>query len=73
MPSCPRTVTALRRHARLRVASLALLLPASLAAQRGQGATQPTLQSRSAPIITVGRWRFRDLDRNGVLDPYEDK
>ena len=31
---------------------------------------QPVLSSRSAPIITVDRLRFRDLDRNGALTPY---
>jgi beta-glucosidase len=33
---------------------------------------QPVLSSRSAPIITVDRLKFRDLDRNGALTPYED-
>src|ERR1043166_7331313 len=33
---------------------------------------QPELGSRSAPILTVGGFRFRDLDRNGRLDAYED-
>lgn len=37
-----------------------------------QGATQPVVQSTSAPIITVDGRRFRDLDRNGTLEPYED-
>jgi beta-glucosidase len=68
----PRSIAVLRHHVSLLVASLLLVLPAAAGAQRGQRVTQPTLQSRSAPIITVGAWRFRDLDRNGVLDPYED-
>ena len=72
MPSCPRFTAAQRQHIRLGIASLALVSPAALAAQRGPRISQPTLQSRSAPIITVGTWRFRDLDRNGALDPYED-
>ncbi len=33
---------------------------------------QPTLGTRSVPIIEQGGLRFRDLDRNGKLDPYED-
>ena len=34
--------------------------------------TQPTLGTRQVPIITVGTLRFRDLNRNGTLDRYED-
>lgn len=33
---------------------------------------QPILGSRSAPSLGVDGLRFRDLNRNGVLDPYED-
>jgi beta-glucosidase len=33
---------------------------------------QPQLGARTAPIIESRGLRFRDLDRNGVLDPYED-
>jgi beta-glucosidase len=34
---------------------------------------QPSLGTRSAPILeAAGGRRFRDLDRNGKLDPYED-
>ncbi len=35
-------------------------------------ATQPPLGTRGVPIIEQGGLRFRDLDRNGRLDPYED-
>ena len=41
--------------------------PAELLSQ-----AQPTITSRSAPILTIDGQRFRDLDRNGTLDPYED-
>ena len=34
--------------------------------------SQPALGTRSAPIIERDGLRFRDLDRNGTLDPYED-
>ncbi len=52
-----------------RLAALALLAsPVALGAQ----SRQPTLGSRSAPELTVGGLRFRDLNRNGALDPYED-
>lgn len=33
---------------------------------------QPQISARAVPIITVGRLRFKDLDHNGKLDPYED-
>jgi len=33
---------------------------------------QPTLGARSAPIIQVGGRKFKDLNRNGLLEPYED-
>jgi beta-glucosidase len=32
----------------------------------------PTISTRSVPVVEVGGLRFRDLDRNGKLDPYED-
>lgn len=33
---------------------------------------QPTLGSRAIPLITADGLQFRDLNRNGKLDPYED-
>ena len=33
---------------------------------------QPTLGVRSAPIIRIGGEKFKDLNRNGRLEPYED-
>lgn len=33
---------------------------------------QPRLGTRDVPVIEQGGLRFRDLNRNGVLDPYED-
>src|SRR5256714_11035562 len=33
---------------------------------------QPTLGTRSAPIIQVGGQKFKDLNRDGRLEPYED-
>ncbi len=33
---------------------------------------QPTLGARSTPIIQVGGKKFKDLNRNGRLEPYED-
>ncbi len=37
-----------------------------------QATAQPDVQSRASPIITVAGKRFRDLNRNGTLEPYED-
>ena len=51
-------------------AILLLTLPACLGAQGAQ--RQPTLGSRSAPIIQVGGRKFKDLNRDGRLEPYED-
>ncbi|QFR03151.1 glycoside hydrolase family 3 protein [Streptomyces phaeolivaceus] len=46
-----------------------LVPPASATAHEHR---QPEIGSRSAPVITVDGLRFRDLDRNGTLTPYED-
>ena len=46
----------------------ALALPSFAAAQP----RQPALGTRSAPIVTQDGLRFRDLNRSGALDPYED-
>ena len=56
------------------VRPLARLLVPLLAAQAlgAQAAEQPSVQSTSVPIITVAGKRFRDLNRNGTLEPYED-
>ena len=48
--------------------SLPLLAPGDALGQ----ATQPPLGSRFVPIIEQNGLHFRDLDRNGTLDPYED-
>jgi beta-glucosidase len=55
------------------IALLAVLQPVTLAA-RGTAnvAAQPTLGTRSAPVIDRDGLRFRDLDRDGRLAPYED-
>ena len=39
---------------------------------KAQVATQPMVQSMASPIITVSGKRFRDLNRSGTLEPYED-
>ncbi|MFT4249485.1 MAG: glycoside hydrolase family 3 N-terminal domain-containing protein [Pseudomonas sp.] len=50
-------------------AALALTLGTAAAATQPQ---QPRLGTRAVPLIEVDGLRFRDLDRNGRLDPYED-
>jgi len=54
----------------LAVVSLAPL--ASAQAQNASRRAQPPLTTRSAPVIEQNGLRFRDLDRNGKVDPYED-
>jgi beta-glucosidase len=39
--------------------------------QRG-GRSQPALGSRSVSLLTQGRWQFKDLNRDGTLEVYED-
>ena len=46
----------------------ALALAAATAAQ----GAQPQLGARTAPKLTIDGLAFKDLDRNGKLDPYED-
>jgi hypothetical protein len=33
---------------------------------------QPELEARKAKIISEGNYQFKDLNKNGTLDPYED-
>jgi beta-glucosidase len=37
-----------------------------------QAAESPKIEARKTPVITKDGLRFRDLNKNGVLDPYED-
>ena len=67
-----------QRPARLSIAVFfaGLAAPAYATAQSPQASatltTQPRVVSRSAPILQIDGLRFRDLNRNGALDPYED-
>jgi len=69
-------MTAQRR--RLPAVGLALALGAGMAvtgstpAQAGDRPAQPSLEARSVPLLQVHGRQFKDLDRNGRLDPYED-
>ncbi len=67
------TITRMMRT-RLRSSPLALAASAVLAQACGStpARPQPELAARSASIITVDGLRFKDLDRNGALTPYED-
>jgi beta-glucosidase len=38
----------------------------------GDEPKQPTIGYRSAPLLTVDGLTFKDLNRNGKLDPFED-
>src|SRR3954462_15905191 len=69
-------MSASRRSLAVTLAALSALIPAGslhsqATAARSQRA-QPALRSRSAPIIERDGLRFRDLNRNGTVDPYED-
>jgi beta-glucosidase len=50
----------------------ALGVIAALLAALPAAAQQPTLSAHAATIITVDGLRFKDLNHNGALDPYED-
>jgi beta-glucosidase len=55
------------------IAFLSLMPLAPLArAQNASRRAQPPLTTRSVPVIEQSGLRFRDLDRNGKVDPYED-
>jgi beta-glucosidase len=49
-----------------------ILAPAQQAPSAARTPAQPRLGTRSVPVLEQGALRFRDLNRNGALDPYED-
>lgn len=51
---------------------LALGHPLSAQQPRPSRSAQPTLGARTVPILVVDGKRFKDLNRNGTLEPYED-
>jgi beta-glucosidase len=53
-------------------AILLLVAASSVHAQNATRRAQPALGSRAVPVVEQGGLRFRDLDRNGRLDRYED-
>lgn len=54
------------------VALLLALSPSSFLRAQTAEARQVTLGHRSVPLITVGDLQFKDLNRNGTLDRFED-
>jgi beta-glucosidase len=56
------------RHS-MRFALPLLVFATTLGAQR---APAPPMSTRTIPILQQGTLRFRDLNRNGAVDPYED-
>jgi beta-glucosidase len=75
MKSTPHRLALIQRSlAATLVASTVVLNPLPVRAQgaRTDRVRQPVIFSRSSNIIEVQGLRFKDLNRNGVLDPYED-
>jgi beta-glucosidase len=60
------------RFAYTTVATAALLAATASAQAQNASRAQPPLTTRNAPVIEQGGLRFRDLDRSGKVDPYED-
>ncbi len=56
----------------MRHTALFALVLASLYAFQSNAVQQPVLGHRSAPLLTVDGLQFKDLNRNGQLDDYED-
>ena len=56
------------------VVSAALALATAVEVASGQAGTsaQPKVETRATPLLKVNNLTFKDLNRNGVLDPYED-
>ncbi len=62
-----------KHHTFARLAALALCVPLALPALAGAEApAQPEIQATSADILAVDGYQFKDLNKNGALDPYED-
>ncbi len=70
MRSLPRCLALIQRTVAATLPAATILLTPSLV--HAQGAKAPLVVSRSSRIIEQQGLRFKDLNRNGVLDPYED-
>ena len=51
---------------------LAVPHPDAVSKPRPQPKPQPVLGTRSVQLLTIGKLKFKDLNRNGQLDKYED-
>ena len=60
------------RLSRTTLAAASLLAVAAEARAQNSSRAQPPITTRTAPVLEQGGLRFRDLDRNGMVDPYED-
>ncbi len=58
-------------HTSALVAVALFVATANVHAQNASRA-QPAIGTRAVPVLEQGGLRFRDLDRSGRLDPYED-
>jgi len=56
---------------RSRLAAFAILAPSLVLAQ-SRSVAQPRLGARTAPLIQIDGLRFKDLNRSGSVEPYED-
>src|ERR1035441_3890613 len=58
----------------LTLASIALAVAVKVASPQRVSAApeQPKIEARVAPLLKISGQTFKDLNRNGVLDPYED-
>ena len=56
----------------LTLAALVLCAGCMTPTVQNRDSRQPALATRSIPIIEADGLRFRDLDRSGLLEPYED-
>ena len=54
------------------VTGLVLQHPAAIAQARSQAKSQPVLGTRSVQLLTLNKLKFKDLNKNGTLDAYED-
>jgi beta-glucosidase len=52
--------------------AMGMCIPLALTNAQVSGERQPQLGSRGVPLITVDGLQFRDLNRDGKLEPYED-
>ena len=62
----------MKKNVRILLPALLALFVFTLNASGKGKKIQPTLGVRSVKIITEGELKFRDLNRNGKLDKYED-